>query len=345
MKRNNEAVKLSRYISDYLYDYAPHMLTNSEHTIKSYRDALTLYIKFLEEEGTTPSDFSKSCFERPQIEKWIRWLKETRGCSPNTCNVRLASIRVFLEYVASRDVGLIYLSQEAKLIKRLKCARKKVSGLTRDAVAAMLAAPDTATGIGKRDLVFMILLYATAARLDEILSIKIKQLHITGTKKPYVNIIGKGQKTRTLYLLPKAVSHLKKYINEVHGTQPDPEAYLFYSRVGGKYGKLTSPALDKRLKKYAKSAHAQCPDVPLSIHAHQFRHGKASHWIEDGINVLQVSFLLGHAQLETTMVYVDITTEEKAKALATLESENDKSVSKKWKKQDGTLSEFCGLAR
>jgi len=126
------------------------------------------------------------------------------------------------EYVGSRDVGLIYLYQDVRLIKRQKCVKKKVSGLTRDAVAAMLAAPDPATSIGKRDLVFMILLYATAARLDEILSVKIKQIHLEEKKKPYITIVGKGRKARTLYLLPKAVSHIKKYICEVHGNKADP---------------------------------------------------------------------------------------------------------------------------
>lgn len=69
--------------------------------------------------------------------------------------------------------------------------------------------------------------------------------------------------------------------------------------------------------------------MPLGLHAHQFRHGKASHWLEDGMNIVQISFLLGHEQLQTTMVYLDITAEEKAKALATLEDENDKKVSAK----------------
>jgi len=73
------------------------------------------------------------------------------------------------------------------------------------------------------------------------------------------------------------------------------------------------------------------------------RHAKASHWIEDGLNVLQVSFLLGHAHLETTMVYLDITTEDKAKALATLENETDKRIAKKWKNPNGSLRGFCGL--
>jgi len=345
MTKNNEAVRFSRHISDFLYDYAPNMLTESKHTLKSYKDALTLFVQYLESEGITPSHFTKACFERIQIEKWIRWLKKERCCTPDTCNVRLASIRVFLKYIGSRDVGLMYLFQDAKSIKRQKCVKRKVSGLTRNAVAAMLSAPDLTTITGKRDLVFMILIYATAARLNEMLSLKINQIHIKGEKNPYINIIGKGQKIRTIYLLPRAVAHIEKYIYDAHGNLADPEAYLFYSRVGGKYSMLTAPAIDKRLKQYALELHDKNPDVPLNCHAHQFRHGKASHWVEDGLNILQISFLLGHAQLETTMVYLDITTDEKAKAMATLESETDKKINKKWKNADGTLSAFCGLSR
>ena len=104
-------------------------------------------------------------------------------------------------------------------------------------------------------------------------------------------------------------------------------------------------ALAKRIKICAEAAHKRCPDVPLDAHAHQFRHAKASHWLEDGINVVQVSFLLGHEQLETTMRYLDITTEDKIKALATLEDETQKTIPKKWKNKNGTLTDFCGLKK
>ena len=103
---------------------------------------------------------------------------------------------------------------------------------------------------------------------------------------------------------------------------------------------VTSPK-----KRIESIAHEKCQDVPLNTHAHQFRHAKASHWIEDGLSVVQVSFLLGHSNLETTMKYLDITTEDKVKALSTLENETEKKVSKKWKKSDGSLSDFCGLKR
>ena len=83
--------------------------------------------------------------------------------------------------------------------------------------------------------------------------------------------------------------------------------------------------------------------VPLDLHAHQLRHAKASHWLEDGMNIVQISFLLGHEQLQTTMVYLDITIEQELKALATLEDENDKKVPRKWKNAKGGLAEFCGV--
>ncbi|WP_277935043.1 tyrosine-type recombinase/integrase [Parablautia intestinalis] len=122
-----------------------------------------------------------------------------------------------------------------------------------------------------------------------------------------------------------------------------PEVYLFYSRVGGKYVKLTEPALDKRIKMYAADAHKKCLEVPLNTHAHQFRHAKAIHWLEDGMNIIQNSFLLGHASLVTTMRYLDITTDDKRKALATLEGEKEKNVTKKWKDGNGSLADYGGI--
>jgi len=74
--------------------------------------------------------------------------------------------------------------------------------------------------------------------------------------------------------------------------------------------------------------------------APHFRHAQASHWIEDGLSIVEIQFLLGHEQIETTMKYLDITTDQKVKALATLESETDKKISRKWKKSDGSLTDF-----
>jgi len=342
-KPTKGAIEVAGYIHTFLKEYAPKHLTASKHTLKSYRTALFLYFVFLEEmKEIRDSALKFDCFSRINIEQWVEWLVGTRKCSDDTANNRLASLRVFLKYLGSRDISYLYLFQEAEEIPRKEGIRKKVRGLTKEAVRVLFRTPDISGRTGKRDLAFMILLYSTAARMDEILDMKVGQLHL-GTNKPYANIIGKGNKVRTLYLLPKTVAHIEKYLYEFHGYLPDQNAYLFYSRNTGPHGKMSQPGIDKFLKKYAAKYHDICPDIPLNLHAHLFRHAKASHWLEDGMNIVQISFLLGHGSIQTTMTYMDITTETVAEALATLTEEEDKTVAPKWKNTDGSLIDFCGL--
>lgn len=342
-KPKKEALEIARHIHLFLHEYAPTHLTSSGHTLKSYQTALFLFFTFLEcEKGIVSTSLKSDCFSRVNIEQWMEWLMKARDCTSDTANNRLASLRSFLKYFGSRDPSYLHFYQEALLIPRKKGIQRKVCGLSREAMQVLLKAPDISTKTGRRDLAFMILLYSTAARISEILDMKIGQLHLAG-KKPYINVIGKGNKIRTLYLLPKTVAHIEKYLYEFHGESPEQKAYLFYSRNTGIYGKMSQPAVDKFLKKYARRCCECCPDIPLNLHAHMFRHAKASHWLEDGMNIAQISFLLGHENLQTTMIYLDISTKTLSEALATLEEENDKAVIPKWKKPDGSLVDFCRL--
>lgn len=344
-KSSQEAMDIAKYVSSFLCDYAPSQLTNSEHTLRGYETALTLYIGYLEDFcGISPSNFSKKCFEQTVIEGWLAWLSSERECSPETCNNRLSSLRAFIKYLSSREVKYLYLKSDADNVPLRKTTKKKVSGLTKEAVTAILAEPDQHTKAGVRDLTFLTALYGTAARIDEMLSIKIACLHLDAAK-PYVNIVGKGDKVRTLYLPPKAVAHLRQYIRIFHGLNPAPDAYVFYSRNTGPDGKMSQAAIRKMLKKYAIAAHEKCSDVPLDLHAHQFRHAKATHWLEDGMNIVQISFLLGHEQLDTTMRYLDITTEQETAALSTLEEERHKNLRPKWNPQKDSLVAICNLRR
>lgn len=343
MRATNESVVLARHINAFLNEYVPSQKTRSAHTLKAYRDTLSLYIGFLEtEKGINSSNLNGNCFCTANIEDWLLWLMEHRSCGPETCNNRLASLRAFINYLSSRDITLLYLSQAASRIDRKKVYTKKVTGMSKKAVSALLEAPDSFTKAGRRDIALMVVMYSTAARIDEILSMKIEQLRLEADK-PNITVLGKRGKIRTMYLLPKALAHLKAYIKDSHGATPNPSSFVFYSRNTGPTGKMSQKAVNKQLRKHAQVAHSVCSEVPTDTHAHQLRHAKASHWLEDGMNIVQISFLLGHAQLQTTMVYLDITTEQEAKALATLEDENDKSAPKKWLNKDGNLSSFCGV--
>lgn len=60
---------------------------------------------------------------------------------------------------------------------------------------------------------------------------------------------------------------------------------------------FTEAAMDKRIKKHAAAAYDKCKEVPLNTCAHRFRHAKASHWIEDGLSIVEVQLKLGFLQV------------------------------------------------
>lgn len=345
MKSNDrkESIRMARYISRFLTEYAPLQLTSSPATLKGYRTAIHSYVCWLEDEkNVTPTSFKASCFEASNIEEWMRWLKHKKGNSNDTCNVRLGAIRSFITYISKQEIDLKYLIAEASCVHRFKKKGRNISGLTRESVAVLLQMPDTSTQSGRRYLVLMLLLYSLAARLDEILSLQLKDIHLDSAK-PSITLTGKGRKIRTIGLLPKVVEHLKKYISETHGSASDKEAYLFYTNHKGCNEKMSQTAIRNALKKYAAQANIKCKEVPLTLHAHQFRHAKAEHMLEDGINIVQISEYLGHEDISTTMVYLEVTDRIKAEAYATINTEKDKSVPKKWKHSNGSLREFVGI--
>lgn len=229
MNTRNDAVILARHISSFLNEYVPTQKTASANALKAYQDTIGLYLQYLEGKGIGCRNLDASCFEKHRIEEW---LQTERNNQPETRNNRLASLRTFLKYLGHKEARFLYLYQGAQEIDRFKVQKKKVEGLTRPAVKALLSAPDQSSRMGRRDLTLILMLYSTAARIDEILSMKVGQLHLDDVK-PYAGVIGKGNKVRTLYLLPRTVAHLKKYLLEFHGNPPCAEAYLFYSRNTG----------------------------------------------------------------------------------------------------------------
>jgi site-specific recombinase XerD len=349
-KPNKEALVISRHIRAFLNEDVDLQQTLSEHTLKSYNDALSLYISFLHsEKGINSTNLSGECFTVQYIRERLQWLMESRGCSPETCNSRLGSLRAFLNYLAKREKSFSYLAFGALQIERIQGTPKKVEALSKDAVRALLRTPDLSTKTGRRDAALLMLMYGTAARINEILSLKVGHLHLK-TKKPCVDIIGKGGKQRTLYLLPNSVAHLTNYLEEFHGKTPNSESYVFYSSGDG--GKMSQIAIANRLKKYAEIAHKECLDAPPTLRSEQLRHAKAAHLLQDGMNVLQISFLLGHKNPDTTLEFLGITIQEAEKSFATEQAEksspkdeNDWFPSVNWKESNdlNDLSEICGL--
>ena len=178
-------------------------------------------------------------------------------------------------------------------------------------------------------------------------SLKLDDLHIgEHDGKNYITVWGKGTKLRNIYLLPEVVKIIRQYVHMFHGDTPNKDEYLFYSNYNGNRHKLSPEAINKRLKIYARLAHATCSEMPENIHCHNLRSARATHWLEEDLNVLMIQKLLGHENISTTTKsYVAVSNAQKAKALATLEDDVAKNIAKKWKKvkKSDSLAEILGL--
>lgn len=340
--RAAEAAALGGLVHDFCWRWAPTHLTTSECTLANHRTALRLYVGWLaDERGVTPMTLSASDLSPEAIEDWLDWLASARGNSPQTCNVRLTSLKAFLSYASTHDPTFAGLAPAAAAVGKRKAPKTKVWGMPREAVAALAAAPDQSTASGRRDLAIIVTLYATACRVGELLGMRVRHLALDGPS-PHVTVTGKGNSSRVVHLPEKAVAHLRRHVDETLGPDPDPDAFVFWSR---NYPRGTHPlsddAVTKLLRKHAAKAHERCADVPLGLHAHILRHSRASHWLDDGNSVAQVSLLLGHSSIAVTMDYLDITPDEQAEAMMPIVGEPRK---KRWKDKGAkTLLAHCGL--
>ena len=120
------------------------------------------------------------------------------------------------------------------------------------------------------------------------------------------------------------------YIRLEHGSGPDPDAYLFFYQSKGLFTKPSERGVNKQLEKYALLAREMCPEVPKHIHSHQFRHSMATHCLDDGMNVFQISKMLGHKSVGTTMTYLGMTVAMTEDAVKKVESTKARSVKPKW---------------
>ncbi len=334
-------------IKDFLTVYIPRQKAGSPNTVRAYRDVLNLLLEYLKEtENLRLSEISFEKITCQTVEGYLDWLEATRNNSVATRNHRLSCIRAFYKYAASRDMTVAAHSFELEKIPIKKMAKGQiVKYFKEDALKTILCQPNTETKKGIRDLFYMILLYDTAARNQEILDLKVSDIHISA-KESHVVITGKGSKTRLVPLMGKTVEHFHNYLRVFHNGEVSNNLLFYVSQKG--YRQAMSPdAVAKFMKKYGKAAKGENSNVPDDLHPHMFRHSRAMHLYRGGMPLPLLSEWLGHAQLETTMIYAYADTKMKREAIEKATSgisplRQGQNITP-WQDDDGLIKRLYGL--
>jgi site-specific recombinase XerD len=303
-------------IHDYLKVYLPNHRRLSPNTIRSYKNCLSQFVDFVKVfKHVALTNVTFEMLTAETILAYLDSLETEHGCSISTHNNRLRALHAFFEFAAERDITTLVNLNELKKVPVKKTKEIEiVDYMTMEAVSAVVEQANLGTLKGLRNHFFMMLMYDTGARIQEMIDIKLGDFSFGKTST--VTLHGKGNKTRPVPLMENTVAHLKKYLAAYHSGETDSEQRLFYTIIHEKRHPISDDCVRKFLKLYGVSAREKCKEVPTNVHPHLFRHSRAMHLYQNGMDLTLVAQWLGHAQLDTTKIYAHADTEQKRKAIA-----------------------------
>jgi site-specific recombinase XerD len=282
----------------------------SPHTIAAYRDTFKLLLRFVTESAPHPAALQVEDLTPDRILQFLTALETTRRNTIRTRNARLAAIHSFFRYVLDLEPALSAQCQRVLAIPLKKTTHPVLGYLTDVELAHLLAQVDRSTATGERDYLFVALLYDTGARIQELLDLAPRDFRFT--PPAFVRLRGKGQRERMCPVLPQTARLLTRFLSTT-GRSLDEVIPLLQNRHGQR---LTRHGARYLLMKYVKRARLSLPHLDrLRVSPHTFRHTKAMHLLQSGIPLITIKDILGHVDVKSTEVYVQIDLEMKRDAL------------------------------
>lgn len=302
----------AKHLTGFLSYYLPVQKNVSRNTIISYRDTFKLLIKFCKGEKGIPAEkISMNILNHELIIDFLEWLETDRNCSISTRNQRLSAIHAFFSYVQYEEPAGIMDFQKIIAIPVKKAPKPVIPHLTPEAMQLLLAQPDKTTTKGRRDLTLLSVLYDSGCRVQELADLKVRDV-ILDVQAALV-ITGKGGKTRRVPLMKNTVTLLKRYLVENHLDKPWKSDYPLF--VNNQHKKLTKEGIAYIISRYVSMARERSTILPERVTPHHFRHSKAMHLLQAGVNLIYIRDFLGHENIKTTEIYAKCDTELKRQAI------------------------------
>jgi integrase/recombinase XerD len=329
------AVHLRRFLTDHMAG----LRGCSPNTISSYRDTFKLLISYLRDERSIPPErLTLDLIDVDTITAFLAWLRAERHNSPSTCNQRLAGISSFYRWLQCQDPARMACCQDILQIPSSKHDQPTIAHLTVEQTRLLLALPDRSTRQGRRDATLLAALYDTAARVQELADLCVRDIRLEDPA--IVALTGKGRKTRHVPIDPNTTALLTAYLAErgldTLGREDRP---VFFNQH---HQKLSRGGIAWILHKYQ----AQAADPALTgaqLHPHVLRHSRAMHLYDAGVPLPYIRDILGHVDLSTTEIYARASTEAKRKALEAVYDQVVSAELPEWNQDPDLLNWLANL--
>ena len=297
---------LERHITGFFASYLPGARGASPNTMSSYRDAVAQFLGFCSaRSGKGAERLGMADVGGAALEGFLDHIERDRGASVSTRNQRLAALHALFRYIQLRDPAWMETCSEVLAVGKKRCPPPRIGYVSIEGMRAILASPDPSAPTGLRHLAALSLLYESAARSQELIDARARDL--TAGLSAIV-LQGKGGKARAVPLGREVRAILARHI-EASGISGDDHL------VPGRHGRLSRSGLRHVVESHSAAARSAGADVPAHVTPHMFRHSRAMHLLEAGVNLIYIRDLLGHASVTTTEVYARANPEMRRRAI------------------------------
>jgi len=218
---------------------------------------------------------------------------EAQGFKPATVSRNVASAKAFFHYLLKEGA----IKEDVSIgLKSPKIEKKLPEILTTDEVVRLLEQPKGDSPKEVRDKAMLELLYATGIRVSELISLMESDVNMA---MGYI-VCKDTHKERVIPFGGEARQALFRYLGESREAMvEDPNCQTLFVNCSG--GPMSRQGFWKLIKYYAKKA-----GIESDITPHTLRHSFAAHLVENGADLRAVQEMLGHSDISTTQIYVNM---------------------------------------
>jgi len=284
-------MKLAQAIDQFL-EYCQIEKGKSPKTLENYQHYLSRFLNFTKDIPVTK--INAKIIRTYRLHLLTH--KNTKGetISHRTQNYHLIALRSLLKYLHKIDINT-FSPEKIELIKQPASLPQFLE--YNEIIQLLSYQPDQKNVVELRDLAILHTLFSTGLRVSEL--VKLQKDDISH-KRQEISIIGKGGKSRIVFLSSSAEDNIKKYLSKRKDT--DPHLFVNHYRKHHQTSPLTPRSIQRIIKKMAKKT-----GIAKSITPHTLRHSFATDLLINGADLRSVQSLLGHSSVTSTQIYTHLT--------------------------------------
>ena len=282
-----ENIKNKMFINEQLFR------NNSERTLIWYNENLSAFFNWLGEnknvDSLTVDNYKLYCTFRQH--DYVKC--NGQPLKSSSVNSRVRAVKAFYNYCIEEDL----LPNFSKKLKATKIRKSEKFPLDDDEIHTLISAFGDSE-LEERNRCWVILMCDSGLRRGEIINLQIGNVHL---ERGFMIVTGKGDKQRFVPLGELSKISLSNYIHKYRNEAKESEP-VFVNRFGEKCTINTVKQVFQKLKKQTGI---------LRLHAHLLRHTFATNYLVDGGDLETLRLLMGHSDLQVTMMYLHLAENKK----------------------------------